>query len=193
MRNKILVLAMAAAGVAFSAASVAANNPTAPDVGAPGTTVTSTGDLTVSVHIPHRIMISGLQDINLDDTPAATPEYYGTTAGATGSSPACVYRNGSTATYSLKATSANAGTGNVFQMASTAATPEFIAYTVSWAGTLLTESGTETGLAPDSRTSTTCGGSPTAAKVSVSAANADLSAVNPGLYSDTLTLMVTAE
>lgn len=193
MRNKILVLAMAAAGVAFSGASVAANNPAAPSVGAPATTVSSTGDLTVSVHIPHRIMISGLQDIDLDDTGTAPDTYYGTAAGATGSSPACVYRNGSTATYSLTASSANPGTGGVFQMASTATTPEFIAYSVSWGGTTLTEGGTETGLTPDSRTSTTCGGTPTAGKVSVSATDTDLSAVNPGLYSDTLTLLVTAE
>lgn len=194
MRNKILAVAVAAAGVAFSGASMAATNPATVSVGAPGTTVTSQGDLTVSVNIPHRIMISGLQNINLDDTPAGTPVYYGTGAGVSGSSPACVYRNGSSATYALKATSANASAG-AFRMASTAATPEFITYSVQWAGVAsnLVEGASNTGLTPDSRTSTTCGGSPVAAKVTVSATDAALGAVNPGYYSDTLTLLVTAE
>lgn len=186
MRNKILAVAMAAAGLAVSGVSMAvAVNPAAVSVGAPG--VTSTGSVDVTVQVQDMIRISGL-----DDAALQFGAYSGDGVDLTGTSPACVYRNGAATTYSIVASSGN-GVAGVFNMLRATGT-ELIPYVVTWGGTALSSAAAPVGgLAPDSRTSTTCGGAPVAGKVQVDILASELDQAEPGSYADTLTLTVAAE
>lgn len=187
MRNKILAVAMAAAGLAVSGVSMAvAVNPAAVSVGAPG--VTSVGSVDVTVQVQDMIRISGL-----DDAALQFGAYSGDGVDLTGTSPACVYRNGAATTYSIVASSGN-GAAGVFNMLRTAGT-ELIPYVVTWAGAgaLSSDAAPVGSLTPDSRTSTTCGGAPVAGKLQVDILASELDQAEPGSYVDTLTLTVAAE
>ena len=186
MRNKILAVAMAAAGLAVSGVSMAvAVNPAAVSVGAPG--VTSIGSVDVTVEVQDMIRISGLNDAALQ-----FGAYSGNGVNLTGTSPACVYRNGAATTYSIVASGGNNAAG-VFNMKRTAGA-QLIPYAVTWGGTALSSAAAAVGgLSPDSRTSTTCGGAPIAGKLQVDILASQLDQAEPGSYADTLTLTVAAE
>lgn len=166
MRNKILAVAMAAAGVAVSATSMAATN------GNVGTT--SAGTAVINLTIPSLIRITDLADVNLGT-------YNGDSIDRTGSSPACVRRN-SAGNYSVTATSANGS----FVLTSVPATT--IPYTLTWGGTGLTYGAALGGQVADSATLGSC--TPVAGKLGVNVPAAGMDAAQPGAYTDTVTVTV---
>lgn len=135
---------------------------------------TSTGSTTITVNIPHRIRVMGFRDITL-----------GTYNGGqlTGSSPACVIRNGE-GSYTVTMTSANGS----FAMTSTtqAAT---IPYTVAWADRNISYNKSSIAFAPDNTASASCTPVPDRLRVTVSPEHMDVAL--PGAYVDTLRVMVT--
>lgn len=180
MRNKTLVLAMAAAGVAFSGASVAATQGT---VGA-----TSSGSVVINATIPKLIRITDLADITVD-VAAATATIVDATGyadDATGFSNACVRQNGATATYGIKATSANGS----FDLKSGTLT---VPYTLSWGGTDLTYDTALTAQTPDSTSLGNCTPATNKLGVKITAANLNDAEGSTTDYTDTVTLVVTPE
>ena len=178
MRNKILAVAMAVAGVAFSGASVAATQGT---VGA-----TSSGSVVINATIPKLIRITGLANITMV-LPAPVDDDLGYTAAATGSSPACVRQNGGTATYGILATSAN----TAFELANGALAP--VPYTLTWGGAALAYNTALTAQTPDSTTLGACGAVADKLEVSISAADLNDAEGSSTPYTDTVTLVVTPE
>lgn len=175
MRNKILAVAMAVAGVALSGVSMAATNGT---VGA-----TSTGTVVINATIPKLIRITGLADVTMV-LPAPVDDDLGYTAAATGASTACVRQNGTGAKYGILATSANSG----FNLKSGTLT---VPYTVKWGGSALAYSSNLAGQTPDSTSLGSCVAVANKLQVEISA-----SALNDalaGTYTDTVTLVVTPE
>lgn len=158
----------------------------------PGTVgATSTGTLDISVDVEDLVRISGLSDIILTfDVTGTGP--------ITGSSTACVYRNGG-GDYSIEAT--GSGTASAFTIQNASATPTPIAYTVGWddavTGTAVSAatSGTpltgQTGANTVSDDCSTGGGAN--AFVEVTVPRASLSAAPAGTYNGTLTLEVSPE
>lgn len=177
MRNKILVLAMAAAGVAFSGASVAATQGT---VGA-----TSSGSVVITATIPKLIRITDLADITVD-VAAATTNADGYAADATGSSDACVRQNSTTATYGIKATSLN---GSFVLKSGTLTVP----YTLSWGVTDLTYNTALTTQTPDSTSLGSCTPVTDKLGVKITAANLNTAEGSTTAYTDTVTLLVTPD
>ncbi|MDF2447485.1 MAG: hypothetical protein K0S46_2721 [Moraxellaceae bacterium] len=134
---------------------------------------TSTGSTTITLIIPNRIRVTGINDITL-----------GTYSGAslTGSSPACVSQNGP-GTYSVTLTSANGR----FALASTtqAAT---VPYAVAWAATSLRYNTASGAFATDTPSLAAC--TPVANRLTVTVPREAMDDAPPGAYADTLTVMV---
>lgn len=168
MRGKYLV-----AGVAVVGLGAAGGGLLAATQGLPG--ATSTGTLKINLTIPPLIRISGLTDINLGP-------YLGT-GNLTGTSGACVRRNG-TGTYSVTATSTN-----IFRLAGPASVP----YTVTWGGRGLNHGEVLLGQATDAAALGDACGASSAEKVGITAQAADLQAASAGTYTDTVTLVVASE
>lgn len=135
---------------------------------------TSTGSTTITVNIPHRIRVMGLKDITL-----------GTYNGGqlTGSSPACVIRNGE-GSYTVTLTSANGS----FAMTSTTQLAT-IPYTVAWADRNISYNKASSAITADNIASASCTPVPDRLKVTVSPEHMDVAL--PGAYVDTLRVMVT--
>lgn len=167
MRNKILAVAMAAAGLAGSGVSMAATDGT---VGA-----TSNGSSVINLIIPSLIRVTGFADITLGT-------YNGDSLARSGSSPACVSRN-SAGNYSVAASSAN---GSFALKSGVLATT--IPYTVTWSGTGLTYSAVTGSFAADSNTLAAC--TPVAGRLAVGVPAAGMDAALPGTYTDTVTILV---
>lgn len=176
MRNKILVLAMAAAGVAFSGASLAASDGS---VGA-----TSTGTVVINATIPKLIRITGLADITMTVPAAVDAGGYNTPA--TGSSTACVRQNGTGARYGIVATSAN----SAFDLKSGALT---VPYTLKWGGAALGYNSNLAAQVPDSTTLGACAPVADKLQVEISAAALNTAEGSATDYTDTVTLVVTPQ
>lgn len=168
MRNKILAVAMAAAGLAVSGVSMAASDGT---VGA-----TSNGSSVINLIIPSLIRVTGFADITLGT-------YNGDSLPRSGASPACVSRN-SAGNYSVAATSANGGFALKSGVLATT-----IPYTVAWSGTSLTQGGPAVGsFAADNNTLAAC--TPVAGRLAVDVPAAGMDTALPGTYTDTVTILV---
>lgn len=167
MRNKILAVAVAAAGVAFSGVSMAATDGT---VGA-----TSSGTSVITLTIPSLIKVSGFTDIALGT-------YNGDGVARSGASAACVSRN-SAGNYTVTATSTNTS----FNLKS-GALATTIPYSVTWGGAALTYNTALGGQVADSSTLAAC--TPVAGKLGVSVPAAGMDAALPGSYTDTVTITV---
>ncbi|WP_338578816.1 hypothetical protein [Halomonas salifodinae] len=137
---------------------------------------TSSGTLQVQVQIPDLVRITDLADIDLGT-------YSGDAGNLSGSSPACVRRNGP-GDYQLTVTSGN-GAFNLLNGS------ESLGYSVSWGGGAVTYGTPLTGLTPDSDSLGSC--SPVADQLTVEVLGSALHQALPGSYSDTLTLMVAPE
>ena len=186
MRNKLFISTIAAAGVAFSGASMAADQGSiGGTAGAPyNTRVGSTGNSVITASIPKLIRISDLADITLT-LPSAGDNGY--TAGVSGTSPACVRQNGSNAQYTLMATSSVAGASSFKLTDGT----NFVDYSVTWGGAAV---GYNTATAAQTPESTTLGSCTAVSdKLAVSITQSDLNAAEGSAtnYSDTLVLLVT--
>jgi len=166
MRNKILAVAMATAGLTVSTFSMAATN------GSVGPT--SAGTAIINLTIPSLIRITDLADVNLGI-------YNGDGLDRSGASPACVRRN-SAGNYSVTATSANGS----FVLTSVPATT--IPYALTWGGTALAYGAALGGQVADSATLGAC--VPVAGKLSVNVPAAGMDAAEPGAYADTVTVTV---
>ena len=83
---------------------------------------TSTGTLEINVDVEDVVMISGLSDIPIAFDNTGTGDL-------TGSSTACIYRNGA-GTYSVNAS--GDGIASAFTIQNAAPSPTIIAYTVAW-------------------------------------------------------------
>ncbi len=145
--------------------------------------LTSTGTTNISITKGDQALITKLTDINLGAW----------TAGAvTGVSNACVYTT--TGGYSVTATSANVGATSTFRLFN--GTAGYITYTVQWQDNGGTYDPTAyntalIGQAGDN-TAQDCGGAAaTNAKVQVNITNAQMTAAANGVYTDTLTLLIT--
>lgn len=175
MRNKILAVAMAAAGVAFSGMSMAAT--TQGSVGA-----TSTGTVDITMTVPKLIRITNLATITI------TPTYTATGFDpASGSSDACVRQNGAGAKYGIVATSAN---GSFALKSGALAT---VPYSLKWGGAGLTYNTNLAAQTPESTSLGSC--TATAGKLAVDITAADMNAAEGSAtpYTDTVTLVVTPE
>lgn len=134
---------------------------------------TSTASTTISLVIPHQIRITGLKDILLG-------RYEG--AELTGSSPACVSRNGPGG-YRVTVTSAN---GSFVLRSATQAIA--IPYRVAWGANTISYN-TETGaFAIDHSSLAAC--TPVTDRLRVTVAPAGMDVAPPGTYGDTLNVMV---
>lgn len=135
---------------------------------------TSTGSTTITVIIPSRVRVMGFNDITL-----------GTFSGGalTGSSPACVSRNGP-GSYSVTMTSANGS----FALKSTtqAAT---IPYTVAWADNTIAYDKPVGPFPGDNASLAAC--APVSDRLTVTVPPAHMDVAQPGAYADTLRIMVT--
>jgi len=144
-----------------------------------GTTgFTSTGDLEITMNVNDEVRIS---DIDLGDFSGGD---------LTGTSPACVYRNGAATGYDITAT--GSGTGGVFELTDPGNT-DSVAYSVQFTDvpnntTVLLNSGT-----PSTQTNALpaedCGGNDNGL-IRVTVAAADAAALPVAAYSGTLTLLV---
>jgi len=122
-----------------------------------------------------------------------------TLGGATGSSPACVYRNGA-GNYTISATSSNQVGSEFFLSGDTGGgATQTLKYSVTISdgaqanGVTMSSGATGvSGPAPADAASVTCGGAPNAT-IEVEVLSTDLNAVAPAAYSDTLTLVVAPE
>ena len=158
----------------------------------PGTLgTTSTGTLDIEVDVEDLVMISGLSDIAIAFDNTGTGDL-------TGSSTACIYRNGA-GTYSVNATGDGGVGGTDFSIQNATPVPTVVPYTVEWdddvagsnysavaLGTALTgQSGANT-------TDTACGTGANAI-VQVTVPRASLAAAPAGTYNGTLTLEIAPE
>jgi hypothetical protein len=135
---------------------------------------TSTGSTTITLIIPSRIQVMGFNDIMLGP-------YNG--VALTGSSPACVSRNGP-GSYGVTMTSAN---GRFVLTSDTQAAT--IPYTVAWGATALSYNKAAGAFAPDNTTLAAC--TPVTNKLTVTVPRAHMDVAQPGAYADTLRVMVT--
>lgn len=134
---------------------------------------TSTGSTTITVIIPSRIRVMGFEDITLGP-------YNG--VALTGSSPACVSRNGP-GSYSVTMTSAN---GSFVLRSVTQATT--IPYTVAWGASSIPYNRATGAFATDNTSLASC--TPVANRLRVMVPSADMDVAQPGAYADTLSVMV---
>ena len=172
---KKLVKGLAAAGfIAFAGNAFAATQ------GSLGGT--SEGTIDVSVEVVDQIQISGLVDITGPYVPGND---------FVGSSPACVFRNGTTGEFDVTVSSQN-GTGTDFRLNDTGT---FVTYDVTF------NDGTSGAIDMDhavldntsfdnaSNVNPTCGGS-AQSTIEITVPDANLGAVGAGTYADTLTILV---
>lgn len=144
--------------------------------------VTSTGTVDISVGVGDQIQITALADIIGPYVPGSD---------FTGSSPACVYRNGGSGDFDLTITSAN-GSGTDFRL-NDAGT--FVIYDVTFndslSGAVNMDNGVlnNTSFTNADTTSTTCSSAPQST-LAINVPDANLGAVGPGTYTDTLTILV---
>lgn len=147
---------------------------------------TSTGSITITVSVPSRVQITGLNDVaftNVD--PSVT---------ATNAQSNCVWSNTATKGYTITAT--GSGTSGAFTLASGALTP--VSYSVQWnqatgqtSGTALTAA-TASGTFNSTATTPTCATAPaTSSSLIVSIAPTQLlNMASLTTYTGTLTLLV---
>jgi hypothetical protein len=143
---------------------------------------TSSGDLAITMTTEDQIQISNLEDIALAD---------GGSGDFTGSSPACIYRNG-TGAYTL--TAAGSGADNAFTLSNGGA--DSLAYTLTYddgtgAQTLATGTALSGRTGADTASKTCASGNNGNIDVTVAAAN--INSVPAGTYTGTLVLTVSPE
>ncbi len=144
--------------------------------------LTSTGTVDISVGVGDQIQITALADITGPYVPGTD---------FTGSSPACVYRNGGTGDFDVRMTSAN-GSGTNFQL-NDAGT--FVVYDVTFndsvSGAIDMDNNVlnNTDFTNANTTSPTCGGVPQST-IAITVPDANLGVVAAGTYADTLTIVV---
>ena len=140
---------------------------------------------TVTVVIPALVQLSGLSDISLTPTSVASA--------ATGATTACVYTNvlSPLGSYYVTASSLNASS-TTFRCRNGTAYVSYNAYwtTVSPAQTVTLASGVKTAQqSGGSSSSLTCDGTPNA-NFNISLTSAQVVSVAPGVYTDTVTLVI---
>ena len=147
---------------------------------------TSTGSIQITVSVPSRVQITGLNDVAFTNVDPAV--------NATNAQSNCVWSNTATKGYTITAT--GSGTSGAFTLASGALTP--VAYTVQWnqstgqsSGTALTAA-TTSGTFNSTATTPTCATAPaTSSSLVVSIASAQLlNMASLTTYTGTLTLLV---
>ncbi len=181
MRNFLKTTALVSGMIATSGLMAATD-------GSLGTT--STGTLEINVDVEDIVMISGLSDIPIAFDNTGTGDL-------TGSSTACIYRNGA-GTYSVNAS--GDGVGSAFTIQNAAPTPTIVAYTVAWdddvAGAATAAVGLGTPLGGQTGANTTetdCSTGGANAFVEVTVPRASLTAAPSGTYNGTLTLEIAPE
>ena len=143
---------------------------------------TSTGTVDISVGVGDQIQITALADITGPYVPGAD---------FTGSSPACIYRNGGSGDFDVTITSAN-GLGTDFRL-NDAGT--FVVYDVTFndsvSGAVNMDNATldNTNFTNADTSSPTCSGAPQST-LAINVPDANLGAVGAGTYTDTLTILV---
>jgi hypothetical protein len=147
---------------------------------------TSTGSISISVSVPSRVQITGLNDVAFTNVDPSV--------NATNAQSNCVWSNTATKGYTITAT--GDGTGGAFTLKSGALTP--IAYSVQWnqasaqtTGTALT-AGTASTTFNSTATTPTCATAPaTSSSLIVSITSAQLlTMASLTTYTGTLTLLV---
>ena len=189
MKNFFKILNATVAVSALVATSILPGEALAATQGTLG--ATSTGSIGISVNKPIMAQISGLVDLSV-------PSFTAGMGAQDLSENVCVYSDTPSGGYKITATSTN-GTAGAFAMINGA---NNLAYTVNWnaggvgalgaQGSVLT-SGTQSGsLSHASTTSATCSNnaSPTA-RLDVNITQGSLDAAVEGVYTDTLTLLIT--
>lgn len=162
-RTAGLLLALAAAGPV---------HPQSPPPGDGAIGPTSTAATTIRLVIPERIRVSGVRDILLGP-------YAG--AALSGSSPACISRNGP-GSYSVTLTSAN----GAFELRAPGVA---IPYTVAWAASALPYGRASGSLPADQASLAPC--TPVADRLTVTVQAEAMEDAPPGTYGDTLQVLVT--
>jgi hypothetical protein len=143
---------------------------------------TSTGTVDIIVGVGDQIQITALADITGPYVPGSD---------FTGSSPACVYRNGGSGDFDLTITSAN-GSGIDFRL-NDAGT--FVVYDVTFNDSVSGAVNMDNNVTDNvnftnaDTASPTCGGAPQST-LAINVPDANLAAVAAGTYSDTLTIVV---
>ncbi len=183
MKYQLRNLAAASAVCLLAANSMAATNPATP------TTVSSTGDLTITAGIQDLVRVSQLTDIALGN--------YVPGADLVGNSPVCIYRNG-TGNYAITFT--GSGTASAFTLLDTLNTPYELPYTVNYndaagnAGEVAVTSGTQlTGQTGGDGTDIDCANTGVNGNIEVTIAEADLQAAPVDTYSGVLTVVIVPE
>ncbi|WP_174291546.1 hypothetical protein [Sphingomonas bacterium] len=147
---------------------------------------TSTGNITITVTVPNRVQITGLNDVAFTNVDPSTT--------ATNAQSNCVWSNTATKGYTITAT--GSGTSGAFTLASGALTP--VAYSVQWnqstgqsSGTALTAA-TASSTFNSTATTPTCATAPaTSSSLIVSITSAQLlTMASQTSYTGTLTLLV---
>ncbi len=174
MLSKQLPMALAASLFLVSGGLQAATD------GTQGTTSSGSADITVTKQ--SEVKISGLADIALDVQADGS---------ATGSTGACIYRNGS-GSYTVTANSGN-GSGD-FRLKDTS--DNVMVYTVSFNDgtntTALTEGTALTGQTNANTITPTCNGGSNAT-IEVTVSQTEFNGAPAGTYTDTLTLLIAPE
>ena len=143
---------------------------------------TSSGTVDITVDVGDQILITGLVDITGSYVPGSD---------FTGSSPACVYRNGGAGDFDVQIDSAN-GTGADFRLQDGGV---FVVYDVTFddgaSGPIDMNhaQNNNTNFTNADLTSPTCGGAPQST-IAIDVPDANLGAVGAGSYQDTLTILV---
>lgn len=172
MKKLIIASAIVASSMAGSLVH-AANDGTA---GA-----TSTGDLLITVDVADVVRITNLADIDIN--------FAG--VDISGTSPACVYRNGSTAyTVTATTTGPTAGAFNVEDAGATESAPYSVAWNVGASSTPLTYNSAAT-FSGANNTDDTCGaGAANNAEVEVGILATDFLSISAGTLTSTLVLTI---
>jgi len=143
---------------------------------------TSSGTVDITVDVGDQILITGMTDITGSYVPGSN---------FTGSSRACVYRNGGTGDFDVQIDSAN-GTGTDFRLQDGGV---FVTYDVTFddgaSGAVDMDHAVNdnTSFTNANTTSPTCGGAPQST-IAIDVPDANLGAVAGGSYADTLTILV---
>lgn len=144
----------------------------------------STGDIRISLMTASQIRISNLSDIALTFTPGND---------STGSSPACIYRNGAGG-YNLNAS--GSGTGNAFTLSDGGANilPYSVSFNDGTGRNTLTTAIPLSGRTNANTSSVDCsGGAMNNGVIDVTIVSTDVDAAPAGTYSGVLTLVVSPE
>jgi hypothetical protein len=142
----------------------------------------STGDTTITVTKQSEVKISGLNDI------ALTVQSDGS---ASGSTSACIYRNG---TGSYRVTATGDGGAGAFSLSdgNSGVMPYAVTFDDGGGATTLTTNTVATGLNNANTLSATCNGA-TNATIAVAVSTADFSSAPAGDYTGVLTLLIAPE